>query len=224
MSSSRPKAWMSELLFFQIRSFLSAQGRQERQAQLRCTAWGARDPDPGSGWGGRRLAARPGAQGLSGFREARPGAALPASPRFLPPPVTPRPLPKYVPFPLPRPAPCARRHPRAAGLVLGRRPASVSRAGPAGSAPPGCPSGKVGGVPPPPALPGRGGRPAPPGAGGRPGGRGARIRTAPLLPHRPSDPTSPPPGTRRPSPRAGAGAQSRRAEPAAEAARRARSR
>ncbi|XP_073657618.1 6-phosphofructo-2-kinase/fructose-2,6-bisphosphatase 3 isoform X2 [Tursiops truncatus] len=135
MSSSRPKAWMSELLFFPIRSFLSAQGRRERQAQLRCTAWGARDPDPGSGWGGRRRAARPGAQGLSGFRQARPGAALPASPWFLPPPVTPRPLPKYVPFP-----PSLARHPVPVGTPEPRGwHSDVARPRCSGPAPPGAP-------------------------------------------------------------------------------------
>lgn len=135
MSSSRPKAWMSELLFFPIRSLLSAQGRRERQAQLRCTAWGARDPDPGSGWGGRRRAARPGAQGLSGFRQARPGAALPASPWFLPPPVTPRPLPKYVPFP-----PSLARHPAPVGTPEPRGwHSDVARPRCPGPAPPGAP-------------------------------------------------------------------------------------
>lgn len=88
------------------------------------------------------LAGRPGEQGLNGFREARPRAALPAPPRFLPPPVTRRPLPKYVPFP------SLARHPAPAGAPEPRGwHSDVARPQCPGSTFPQCPSEKVGGVP-----------------------------------------------------------------------------
>lgn len=121
---------------FPIRSFrLDASGEAGQRR-------GVRDSGPGSSWETAGAAGRPGAQGLNGFREARPGAALPAPPRFLPPPVTRRPLPKYVPFP------SLARHPAPAGAPEPRGwHSDVARPQCPGSTSPRCPSEKVGGVP-----------------------------------------------------------------------------
>lgn len=124
-------------------------------------------------------AGRPGAQGLNGFREARPGAALPAPPRFLPLPVTRRPLPKYVPFPsLARhPAPAGAPEPRGwhSAVAQPQRPGSTS---------PRCPSEKVGGVPAERARAGAGDLSGQvPGEAGRARGRGRRgVPEAPAMP------------------------------------------